>query len=78
MLVKPIERFSEVLINKDISYKWGGKESSKIWHIQINKLAHYSCILLIVSAKSSLLVEKQKSWAKPGQKSVTFDINQNR
>ena len=40
-----IERFSESFINKatNISHKWGGKESSKVWHIQINKLAQYSC-----------------------------------
>ena len=36
-------------------------------HIQIKKVAQYGCILDIVSAKSSLLVEKQMPAAKPGQ-----------
>ena len=31
------------------------KEMPKLWHIQINKLSHYSCILIILSAKSSVL-----------------------
>ena len=35
------------------------KASLKLWHIQIDKLAHYGYILFIVVAKSSLLVENK-------------------
>ena len=67
------ERFIEGFTNKAAEHLKciGKKESRKLWHIKINTLPHYGCILLIVNVQSSLLVEKQKPWGKPSKKSVT-------
>ena len=50
------EEFNEGFTNKPAKHFKciGKKESPKLWHIQIDKLAHYNCISLIVVAKSCL------------------------
>ena len=67
------ERFNEGFTNKPAKHLKciGKKGSPKLWHIQIDTLARYGCILLIVSVQSSLRIQKQKPVQKPGQKSVT-------
>ena len=64
------ERFIEGFTNKAAKHFKciGKKESPKLWHIQIDTLARYGCILLIVSVQSPLRIQKQKPWAKPAKK----------
>ena len=53
--------------NKHFSNTSIGKKSSQFLNTQINKLIHYKCILLMVIAKSSLLVKEQMPEEKPGE-----------
>ena len=57
-LLKVDERFNEGFTNKPAKhFKCTGKKASlKLWHIQIDTLARYGCILLIVSVQSSLRI----------------------
>jgi len=57
------------------------KANFKLCHTQNGKLDHYNCIFLVVVAKISLLVQKQKPWAKPekikkshGHKVMNFSV----
>ena len=56
--LKLAERFNEGFTNKPAKhFKYiGKKESLKPWYIQMDTLARYGCILLIVSVQSSLRI----------------------
>ena len=61
------ERFNEGFTNKPAKHFKciRKKESPELWHIQIDTLARYGCILLIVSVQSSLRIQKQIPEEKP-------------